>query len=36
MYDFAVVDTETTGLPNRPHNRIVELGVVALVGVSKK
>ncbi len=30
MYDFAVVDTETTGLPNRRHNRIVEVAVVRL------
>src|SRR5262249_52348273 len=30
MYQFAVVDTETTGLPNRRTNRVVEIAVVRL------
>lgn len=30
MRDFAVIDTETTGLPNQRHNRIIELAIVRL------
>jgi len=30
MFEFAVVDTETTGLPNRSTNRIIEIAIVKL------
>ena len=30
MCEFAVVDTETTGLPNRRANRVVELAIIRL------